>query len=214
MTTSAARCAHWKPEPEREEQRVTERGSTQHSARVDEELHKETESLLRGSPVEARAEDWRRMEPPADGEPFPDAHVTVGDVELRSLLAISLRPSAFPGDRAGLLAVAEEEHAEDRVLDWLGSLPATQTFPNVEAVWEALGGTKEQREAPPSAPETPLMPEPMVPERAPEVRPTPVREPAAGVRPETDVEPEPRREPETDVRPEPDQSIVGRVRNL
>lgn len=193
---------------------MAERGSTHHSPRVDEELHKETESLLRGSPVEARAEDWRRAEPPADGEPLPDARVTVDDVELRSLLAISLRPSAFPGDRAGLLAVAEEEHAEDRVLDWLGSLPATQTFPNVEAVWEALGGTKEQREAPPSAPETPLMPEPMVPERAPEVRPTPVREPAAGVRPETDVEPEPRREPETDVRPEPDQSIVGRVRNL
>jgi hypothetical protein len=127
---------------------VPERGSTQHSARVDEELHKETESLLRGSPVEARAEDWRRMEPPADGEPFPDAHVTVDDVELRSLLAISLRPSAFPGDRARLLAVAEEEHAEDRILEWLGSLPARQTFPNVEAVWESLGGAKEQRDNP------------------------------------------------------------------
>lgn len=124
---------------------MTERGSTQHSPRVDEELHKETESLLRGSPVEARAEEWRRMEPPADNEPLPDAHVSVDDVELRSLLAISLRPSAFPGDRARLLAVAEEEHAEDRILEWLGSLPATQTFPNVESVWEALGGTHEER---------------------------------------------------------------------
>ncbi|HYL50423.1 MAG TPA: DUF2795 domain-containing protein [Acidimicrobiia bacterium] len=182
---------------------MAERGSTHHSPRVDEALHKESESLLRGSPVEARAEDWRRAEPPADGEPLPDARVTVDDVELRSLLAISLRPSAFPGDRAGLLAVAEEEHAEDRVLDWLGSLPATQTFPNVEAVWEALGGTKEQRETPPPpAPETPLVPEPVVPERAAEVRPLPVREPPGEVRSETDV------------RPEPDQSIVGRVRSL
>jgi hypothetical protein len=109
-------------------------------------MHKETESLLRGSPVEARAEEWRRMEPPGENEPLPDARVTVDDFELRSLLAISLRPSAFPGDRARLLAVAEEEHAEERILQWLGSLPATQTFPNVESVWEALGGTPEQRE--------------------------------------------------------------------
>jgi hypothetical protein len=181
---------------------VAERGSTHHSPRVDEELHKESESLLRGSPVEARAEEWRRAEPPADGEPLPDARVTVDDVELRSILAISLRPSAFPGDRAGLLAVAEEEHAEDRVLEWLGSLPATQTFPNVEAVWEALGGTKEQREAPP-APSPPAMPE-----HAVEARPATVPEPAAELRPETDVE------AETDRRPEPDQSIVGRVRGL
>jgi len=188
---------------------VAERGSTHHSPRVDEELHKESESLLRGSPVEARAEDWRRAEPPADGEPLPDARVTVDDVELRSLLAISLRPSAFPGDRAGLLAVAEEEHAEDRVLEWLGSLPPTQTFPNVEAVWEALGGTKEQRDAPPSVPEMPPMPEPGV-----ELRVAPAREPVAELRPESDVEPETDVEREADVRPGPDQSIVGRVRNL
>ena len=124
---------------------MTERGSTQHSPRVDEELHKETASLLRGSPVEARAEEWRLMEPPADGEPLPDARVSVDDVELRSLLAVSLRPSAFPGDRARLLEVAEEEHAEARILEWLGSLPETQTFVNVETVWEALGGAHEQR---------------------------------------------------------------------
>src|ERR1700704_5399854 len=99
-TTSHVRCRPCKPEPERRRNVVPERGSTQHSARVDEELHKETESLLRGSPVEARAEDWRRMEPPADGEPLPDSRVTIDDVELRSLLATSLRPSAFPGDRA------------------------------------------------------------------------------------------------------------------
>ena len=127
---------------------MTERGSTQHSPRVDEELHKETESLLRGSPVEARAQEWRQMEPPADGEPSPDARVTVDDVELRSLLAISLRPSAFPGDRARLLTVAEEEHAEPRMIEWLGSLPETRTFPNVESVWEALGGARERRDTP------------------------------------------------------------------
>jgi hypothetical protein len=183
---------------------VAERGSTHHSPRVDEELHKESESLLRGSPVEARAEDWRRAEPPAEGEPLPDARVTVDDVELRSLLAISLRPSAFPGDRARLLAVAEDEHAEDRVLEWLGSLPATRTFPNVEAVWEALGGAKEQRSAPPPVPETVRVPEP----------PAEVRETVRVPEPPAEVRRVPEVRSDTEVRPVPDQSIVGRVRNL
>ena len=178
---------------------MPERGSTHHSARVDEELHKETESLLRGSPVEACAQDWRRMEPPADGEPLPDAHVTVDDVELRSLLATSLRPSAFPGDRARLLAVAEQEHAEDRILEWLGSLPATQTFPNVEAVWEALGGARERRDAstePEPAP-APSSHEDIV--RQQEVVPAAQTAHVPGPAP---------------VPPATDQSIVGRVRGL
>jgi hypothetical protein len=190
---------------------VPERGSTQHSARVDEELHKETESLLRGSPVEARAEDWRRMEPPADGEPLPDAHVTVDDVELRSLLAISLRPSAFPGDRARLLAVAEEEHAEDRILEWLGSLPARQTFPNLEAVWETLGGAKEQRDTPmPEAPSEPASSEPV---RSPPASPS--RDAIVAqqeVAPAAQVARVPR--PAPPAPPEIDQSIVRRVRGL
>jgi hypothetical protein len=182
---------------------VTERGSTQHSPRVDEELHKETESLLRGSPVEARAEEWRRMEPPADNEPLPDAHVNVDDVELRSLLAISLRPSAFPGDRARLLAVAEEEHAEDRILEWLGSLSATQTFPNVEAVWEALGGTHEER---PRVTVARPEPEPFTPE---DIDVQQEVEPAL----QTAHVPAPA-PPRAAPAPQPSRSIVGRVCGL
>jgi hypothetical protein len=127
---------------------MTERGSTRHSPRVDEELEAEVESLVRGAPVEARAEEWRQMEPAAEGEPNPDGITTVDDVELRSLLAVSLRPSAFPGDRARLLEVAAEEHAEDRVLEWLASLPEAREFDTVQSVWEALGGGHETRDAP------------------------------------------------------------------
>jgi hypothetical protein len=127
---------------------MPERGSTRHSARVDEELEREVESLTRGAPVEARAEEWRQMEPAAEGEPNPDGITSVNDVELRSLLAVSLRPSAFPGDRARMLEVAREEHAEDRVLAWLESLPNDEQFETVQSVWEALGGGYESRDAP------------------------------------------------------------------
>jgi hypothetical protein len=127
---------------------MPERGSTRHSARVDEELESEVESLTRGAPVEARAEEWRLMEPAAEGEPDPDGMTAVDDVELRSLLAVSLRPSAFPGDRARMLEVAREEHAQDRVLEWLESLPDDQQFETVQSVWEALGGGYESRNAP------------------------------------------------------------------
>jgi Protein of unknown function (DUF2795) len=144
---------------------VTERGSTQHSPRVDEELHKETESLLRGAPNESRAEEWRRMEPPAEGEPLPDTRPATEAIEQRSLLAISLRPSAFPADRARLLEVAAEEHAEDTVVEWLTSLPATGEYANVEQVWEALGGMPEVREhAPEPVVDEPVVAEPVVAE--------------------------------------------------
>jgi hypothetical protein len=144
---------------------VVERGSTHHSPRVDDELERETESLVRGSPFESRAEEWRQQEGPAEGEPGPDAHVSVDDIELRSLLAISLRPSAFPGNRDRLVTVAQEERAEDRVLGWLQSLPADVEFVNVEQVWEALGGEYERRDnsslmMPEPIPEAPVEPKP------------------------------------------------------
>ncbi|HET9727964.1 MAG TPA: DUF2795 domain-containing protein [Acidimicrobiia bacterium] len=123
---------------------MTERGGTQHSARVDDELERETEPLVRGT-REAHAQEWRMKEPPADGEPLPDAVPASDDFELRSLIAISVRPSAFPGNRDALVAVAESEFAHDDIIERLRGLPADVTFPNVEAVWEALGGRGEQR---------------------------------------------------------------------
>jgi hypothetical protein len=126
---------------------VTERGSAKHSPRLDEQLKGEVESLTRGAPVEARADERLQMEAAAEGEPEPDAVVSVDDVELRSLLAFSVRPSAFPGDRERLLEVAREEGAQQRVIDWLQRLPAARVFPTVQSVWDELGGTHEQRGA-------------------------------------------------------------------
>jgi hypothetical protein len=134
---------------------VTERGSTQHSGRVDDALASEVEPLVR-SGRESHADDDRLHEPPADDEPMPDARVAgteprvagvldLDDVEARSRLASSLRPSAFPADRDALLAVAGEQHASPDVLEALASLPDRIRFVNVQQVWETLGGQRERR---------------------------------------------------------------------
>jgi Protein of unknown function (DUF2795) len=136
---------------------VAERRSTQHSPRIDDALEKETGSITRGSPSEARSEEWHQMEPAADDEPVPDARIAgdpfpeddtldLDEIEDRSLLAISLRPSAFPGTRSALLEIAEQQYAEPRVMSWLQRLDPDVTFQNVEDVWEALGGRHEERE--------------------------------------------------------------------
>jgi hypothetical protein len=151
---------------------VPERGSTQHSPRVDDELEHETQALVRAS-RESHTQEWRQAEPPADGEPLADTHVSVDGIELRSILAISLRPGAFPADRATLLTVAEEEHAQDQVIEWLQSLPADREFVNVEAVWEALGGERERREQPPP-------PEPQRPHVEPRLRTEPTAQEPPG----------------------------------
>jgi hypothetical protein len=125
---------------------MTERGSTRHGARVDDEMKSETASIVQGAPVEAHIEEWRQMEPAGEGEPEPDALPSRTEVEDRSLLAASLRPSAFPGDRAELIEVAEAENASDEVMSWLRELPGDIVFANVQEVWDALGGMHEQRE--------------------------------------------------------------------
>lgn len=137
---------------------MTERGSNRHSPRLDDALAGETESLTRGSPVESRAQDGRRMEAAGDGEPTPDARVSgerlarppgaleVDEVEARSLLAASLRPGAFPADRDTLARVAADEHADPEVIQLIATLPQGRRFRNVQEVWAAAGGTVERRE--------------------------------------------------------------------
>lgn len=154
---------------------MVERGSTHHSGRVDDELARETASLTRGAPVEARAEEERFMEPPADGEPQPDALVREASappggpdhdaLEERSALAASLRPSAFPARRDALLAVAREEGAPPNLLAVLARLPADRVYGNVGEVWQAAGGTVERRPRPEPAPVPPRPEQPRAPER-------------------------------------------------
>jgi hypothetical protein len=170
---------------------VTERGSNHHSGRVDDELASEVESLVR-SGRESHSDDDRLHEPPADDEPMPDARVAgtehagdgvldLDEIEARSRLASSVRPSVFPADRARLLDVANEEHAPPDVLDALGSLPPELRFVNVQQVWEALGGERERRAAPVEPTEPTVVREPQ-PARA---RPTPGPAAASAASPAT-----------------------------
>ena len=168
---------------------MTERGSTHHSGRVDDELASEVESLVR-SGRESHSDDDRLHEPPGDDEPMPDARVAgtehaddgvldLDEIEARSRLASSVRPSVFPADRARLLDVANEEHAPPDVLDALASLPPEIRFVNVQQVWEALGGERERRAAVPAEPveaTEPTVAREAQPARA---RPTPAPSPAA-----------------------------------
>jgi hypothetical protein len=126
---------------------MLEPGSTRHSPRVDEDLTAETATSLQRPPDSARLEATTPLPAVKDGS-SPVGIVPINAIASRSLLAISLRPSAFPGDRARLLEVARDEDAEERVIAWLQALPDTDLFMNVQHVWEVLGGNVERRDAP------------------------------------------------------------------
>ncbi|MBV8387444.1 MAG: DUF2795 domain-containing protein [Acidimicrobiia bacterium] len=133
-----------------------DRSSNKHTPRVDEQLKHDVQSVTRGSPVEARAQEAREQEGPADGEPTPDALVTGGrpsatpdalthdEVEARAELARHLQPSVFPASRDELIASARSLGASDELVARLGGLPEGR-FDHMEAVWEALGGRVEYR---------------------------------------------------------------------
>jgi len=170
-----------------------ERQSNLHSARVDDELAHEVESLTRGAPVEARVDPDRAKEDAGDGEPTPEAVIaepndpiapvalTHEEVRARSELAIHLLPSRFPMTRTEVIDCAIEQDAPEQLLDTLDRLPE-DNYANVEQVWEALGGRREERthhdaeaDAEPETqagsepePEPELQPEPLVESARPE----------------------------------------------
>jgi hypothetical protein len=128
---------------------ASERGTT-HSARVDDELSHETEGLVR-SGRETRVEDWREVEPPAEGEPDVDtdpAGTLVGGtpagmdadaVVARSELARWLDRADFPSSGADLVEAARDHRAPDAVVAELQRLSAGDTFERVGDVVRALG---------------------------------------------------------------------------
>jgi Protein of unknown function (DUF2795) len=123
--------------------------SGQHGPLLDEELKHETRGLVQGG-HSTRAEEFRDPEPAGEDQPtadriFPENRrgnpegMTQDDVDERTDIARSLGTSAFPGDRDSLVAVAQENEATDHVVGLLRSLPAGETFENVQEVARALG---------------------------------------------------------------------------
>jgi hypothetical protein len=135
------------------EEAALERGSDKHSAMVDEALKHDTASLRRGGPTEARSEECREQEGPAEGEPTPDArlrgggeipgaHLSPDDLNGRAELARFLEHRTFPARPDELAAHARGRHAPDAVVEQLRSVP-DRLYETVSEVWAALGGRVE-----------------------------------------------------------------------
>lgn len=129
-----------------------ERESTKHGRRLDEELRHETASVVTGAPVAAQSREDRRQEDPDEGldveggaRPDVPARGPVDDEEAteRAELARAVSPARFPARRHALVEAAEASGADDRVLGELRSLPADARYDNVQAIWDALGGHRE-----------------------------------------------------------------------
>ena len=132
---------------------MVERGSDKHSSMLDEALKHDTASIVRGD-KEARSDEFREQEGPAEGEPTPDARITGGrdipgaglsldDIEGRSELARYLEHRQFPARPEELAAHAQERHAPDTVVEQLRHAP-DRLYENVAEVWVALGGRTEK----------------------------------------------------------------------
>ena len=124
--------------------------STKHSPRVDEELEHEIQGMLKAEHA-TRAQEWREVEPVAEGDPDITADpsgtlvggVPVGMTEdavvARAELARWLTRAPFPGSRDDLVAAARDHQAPDAVVAELGRLPDGETFERIGDVARALG---------------------------------------------------------------------------
>ncbi|MEA3077761.1 MAG: hypothetical protein QOF60_2669 [Actinomycetota bacterium] len=114
-------------------------GTDKHGSRLDDDLKKDTRGGDEAREM-LRSEDHRLdvHEPPG----FPDEL----DAERRSQLAASVEPRAFPARPDELLATAEEQHADEWIIEALRSLE-DRVYDNVQEVWTALGGPVEEKRA-------------------------------------------------------------------
>ena len=128
----------------------TAQRSTKHSARVDEELEHEIQGMVRGG-HSTRAEEWREVEPSAEGDPDDDsdpAGTLVGGtpvgmdadaVAARTELARWLDRADVPSTGPQLVEAALDHRAPDAVVAELGRLPDGETYERIGDVVRALG---------------------------------------------------------------------------
>ena len=124
--------------------------STKHNPRVDEELEHEVQGLLKAE-RSTRSEEWREVEPSAEGDPDVDAvpnGTLVGGtpvgmdadaVEARAELARWLDRADFPATGPDLVQAALDHRAPDVVVAEFGRLPEGQTYERIGDVVRALG---------------------------------------------------------------------------
>jgi hypothetical protein len=132
-----------------------ERGSDKVSRRIDDELKRDTEGVVRSGHA-THAEEWKGSEPSGEDQPDVDLSpegtlaggvpegLTAADVEGRSELASFIGRAHYPATREQLLALVTSRHAPDHVLDELRTLPDDRSFDTLQDAWTALGGGAEQ----------------------------------------------------------------------
>ncbi|NEM08948.1 DUF2795 domain-containing protein [Geodermatophilus normandii] len=124
--------------------------STKHNPRLDEELEHEIQGMLKAEHA-TRSEEFREVEPVAEGEPDLTANpsgtlvggVPVGMTEeavvARAELARWLVRADFPADGPGLVEAALDHRAPDAVVEELQRLPEGETYERIGDVARALG---------------------------------------------------------------------------
>ena len=124
--------------------------STKHNPRLDDELEHEMQGMLKAD-RQTRAEEWREVEPSAEGDPDVDADPSgtlVGGtpagmdrdaVVARAELARWLDRADYPSDGPQLVEHARDHHAPDAVVEELQRLPSGQSFERIGDVVRALG---------------------------------------------------------------------------
>ena len=128
----------------------TSERSTKHSPRLDDELEHEVQGMMKAERA-TRSEEWREVEPSAEGDPDVDADpdgtlvggtpvgMTADAVVARSELARWLDRADFPSTGGDLVEAARDHRAPDAVVAQLGRLPQAQTFDRIGDVVRALG---------------------------------------------------------------------------
>jgi hypothetical protein len=124
--------------------------STKHSPRLDEELEHEVQGMMKAERA-TRAEEWREVEPQAEGDPDLDANpdgtfvggtpvgMDADAVVARAEIARWLDRADYPNDGPGLVEAALDHRAPDAVVDELRRLPEGETYERVGDVVRALG---------------------------------------------------------------------------
>jgi hypothetical protein len=133
-----------------------ERTTDKHSARIDDAMEHEVQSLVDGRGGDSRSQESRMAEPVAEGEPdinpgtrwddHDDQGIGVSRVtaDERADLARFVASTHWPATRESLLEAADRDHATDAVMEKLGRLPhGDRTYENLQEVWAAIGGDTE-----------------------------------------------------------------------
>jgi Protein of unknown function (DUF2795) len=128
----------------------TSERSTKHNPRLDDELEHEVQGMMK-SERQTRSQEWREVEPSAEGDPDvdtnPDGTLVGGTpvgmdadaVVARAELARWLDRADFPSSSTDLVEAARDHRAPDAVVAELGRLPEGQTFERIGDVVRALG---------------------------------------------------------------------------